>query len=83
MVTQRQRKFIQLMIRLRLFVVYEAMRLPNIRARRGFSWILERIKQAQAVDNLHHAPCCPANHYHRARIVFHRCTCGATREMYS
>jgi hypothetical protein len=37
----------------------------------------------QQFDNLKHAPCCPANHFHRSRLVFYRCTCGTKREMYS
>lgn len=28
-------------------------------------------------DDLHHAPMCPANHYHRSRVPGRHCTCGA------
>lgn len=79
MVTDSQRKIVMRLIRLRVFVVRSSMRLPWIGARWGFGWLLDRIKREQIVDDLHHAPCCPANHYHRARLVFHPCTCGAAR----
>ena len=29
------------------------------------------------LDELHHAPACPANHYHKQRLPTGRCTCGA------
>lgn len=32
-------------------------------------------------DDLHHAPICPANNFHRARLPTAPCTCGATRTM--
>lgn len=32
-----------------------------------------------AFDDLHHAPCCPANHFHQRRMPTGRCTCGADR----
>jgi len=31
------------------------------------------------LDGLHHAPACPANHFHQMRLPTGRCTCGATR----
>lgn len=30
-------------------------------------------------DNLHHAPACPANHFHQMRLPTGRCSCGATK----
>lgn len=30
-------------------------------------------------DDLHHAPSCPANHWHHQRLPTGGCTCGATR----
>ena len=30
-------------------------------------------------DNLHHAPACPANHYHQSRLPTGQCTCVAWR----
>lgn len=32
---------------------------------------------AERTDKLHHAPMCPANHYHGQRAPTGRCTCGA------
>lgn len=77
MVTPNERAFVRLMIRLRLFELRQSMRLPWVRPRPGAGWVLEWLLRRQAVDDLHHAPCCPANHYHRRRLVFQPCTCGA------
>lgn len=80
MVTEPQRQLILRLCRLRMFRARVGlMRTPIVTARWGVRWLLERIKRAQVVDDLHHAPCCPANHYHRQRLVFHPCTCGAAR----
>lgn len=32
------------------------------------------------LDDLHHAPACPANHYHRMRLPTAPCQCGAERD---
>jgi hypothetical protein len=48
---------------------------------KGGRTIYDAMKRRQVLDNLHHAPACPANHFHRQRLVFQRCTCGATRQM--
>lgn len=32
------------------------------------------------LDDLHHAPACPANHWHKKRLPTGRCTCGAARK---
>lgn len=37
-----------------------------------------RAKWAEYSDKLHHAPMCPANHYHGTRAPTYKCTCGAT-----
>lgn len=45
----------------------------------------ERLRKAAiktgdfAFDELHHAPACPANHYHHMRLPIGGCTCGAQR----
>jgi hypothetical protein len=43
---------------------------------------LDQIRAAWAnySDKLHHAPMCPANHYHGQRAPTYRCTCGAAEE---
>ncbi len=81
MVTERQRKLIQFMVKLGLWSIYENMRLPCIKATKGTWWLLNAILKRQVVDNLKHAPCCPANHYHKSRLIFRGCTCGANVEM--
>lgn len=43
---------------------------------------LDRIRAqwAEYSDKSHHAPMCPANHYHGQRAPTYRCTCGAAAE---
>lgn len=80
MVTDKQRRLILRLLRLRLFTYRKHIfGLPEVHARRGFGWLRERLLAAQQVDDLHHAPACPANHYHKRRFVFSPCTCGASR----
>lgn len=77
MVTDRERRLVQTMVRLRLWRIDMWMRIPSIVPCLGTRWLLQWLKDRQIVDDWHHAPCCPANHYHRARLVFQGCTCGA------
>jgi hypothetical protein len=79
MVNERQRWLVKLMLRANAFHAHYFL-VWNIQARYGFGWLLNRIKRAQIVDDFHHAPCCPANHYHRTRLVFQPCTCGASQD---
>lgn len=53
------------------------LRTTDFHAAPGFGWVLEGMKARQNVDKLRHAPCCPANHFHRERLVFQPCNCGA------
>ena len=39
-----------------------------------------RASFAEATDTLHHAPLCPANHYHGKRAPTGPCSCGAARD---
>lgn len=77
MLTKRQKKFVSLMTRLRLFVIHEGVFLTWVHGRWGFDWLVDRLLKSQVVDDLHHAPACPANHYHHTRLVFLPCICGA------
>jgi len=43
---------------------------------------LIRAQYANQVDDYHHAPLCPANHYHGARAPTGKCTCGAVENNY-
>ena len=79
MVTDGQRDFIWGMVRARLFVLKTDMRLTDVHPVFGVGFILKFIKKRQKVDDLHHAPCCPANHFHGTRLVFGSCTCGALK----
>lgn len=79
MITKRQRKIIVFMLKIGAFREMVSMRLIWIDARPGFKWILSKIKSCQVVDGYHHAPACPANHYHKQRLVFQPCTCGASK----
>lgn len=47
----------------------------------NFEWLFNWRLNTQKVDNLHHAPGCEANHFHRMRLVFKKCSCGANTEM--
>jgi hypothetical protein len=40
---------------------------------------LIRAEWAKLTDHLHHAPFCPANHYHGKRAPTYGCTCGVAR----
>ncbi len=77
MVTKNERKFVQVMIWLMLWSTHMQMRIVHVQAKIGTRWLLKRLKERQVVDDLHHAPCCPANHYHKTRLVFAKCNCGA------
>jgi hypothetical protein len=77
-VTDRERRFVTWMLRLGLFDVKRSIfGLWDIYARPGARWILKWLKERQVVDNLHHAPACRANHFHKCRLVFDPCGCGA------
>lgn len=39
-----------------------------------------RAEWAKLTDKAHHAPMCPANHYHGKRAPTYRCTCGAHKQ---
>ena len=70
-----------LLLGLGLWEVTIQMHLVDIRPRtgwrgRGSVWLWNRMLGAQLLDNLHHAPCCPANNYHHRRLVTKPCTCG-------
>lgn len=64
------------MVKLGHWEVRESMRLAWINPKR-FKALYQAAIRTQQPDERHHAPCCPANHYHNCRLVFHRCTCGA------
>ena len=46
----------------------------------GTEWLYCRMMARQTRDDLHHAPCCEANHWHYQRLVFKLCTCGAAAQ---
>jgi hypothetical protein len=77
MIRQEDRKWVTRMLKLRLWMTIFHLGTVWIKPMHGTGWLLERMLRRQTVDNLHHAPCCPANHYHRRRLVFGPCTCGA------
>lgn len=77
MLNKKEWRLLKIMVKCKLWVPFEQMRLIDFRARWGTRWLLKRMKKNQTVDDLHHAPCCPANHYHYGRLVLEGCTCGA------
>jgi len=80
MVTRQEHWFVYWMVKLGIWHTGEMITLVTVHARYGTGFILNWIKRRQVVDDLHHAPGCPANHYHKQRLVFSPCTCGAARQ---
>lgn len=78
MVSETQR---QMTVILCLFKVWrlqnDLFSLVQVVPRVGTKWLFNWMLRTQKVDDLHHAPMCPANHFHRKRLVFSSCTCGA------
>lgn len=81
MISDADRRIVLSMLKLGRWKAFTHMRLPEIQVDQNSEIYFEKMLARQEVDNLHHAPCCPANHYHKRRLVFSRCICGATREM--
>lgn len=79
MLSNTERRLTNFMLRYGLWVAAFEMRIIWIKARTGTAWMLRALLNRQSVDDLGHAPCCPANHYHRTRLVFQSCNCGATK----
>lgn len=77
MITDRHRVILRWLIKLRLWRAVVNMRIVDFMPCPGTRWLFERMLRMQSMDDRHHAPCCPANHYHYRRLVFQRCTCGA------
>lgn len=80
MVTNFERRLCMAACRLKIWRVKIGLfRTTEIYARWGTRWLYNWIKARQIVDDLHHAPCCPANHWHKQRLVFQPCNCGAAQ----
>lgn len=80
MVNDRERRVIEYCVEHGLMEVRIGLfRTVEIHAPPENERLLKRIKARQKVDDLHHAPCCPANHWHKARLVFQPCNCGAAK----
>lgn len=79
MILARHRALVLRLVESKRWSVQQSMRLPWIVPARCNERLHKLMLAAQKVDDNHHAPCCPANHYHRARLVFRPCSCGATR----
>lgn len=78
MVSENERRLVKLLVLLRVWRVERGLfRTPNVIAPKGTRWLLNWLKRRQRVDNFHHAPACPANHWCMQRLVFSGCTCGA------
>lgn len=77
MITSDDRRTVLELIRLGIWDQEVRMGLLEVTVPENMRPLFEVILKRQNVDDLHHAPCCPANHYHHRRLVFSRCTCGA------
>lgn len=74
------RQLVKALVRVKVFRLQAGFfRCLDVIPIRGSRWLLNAMKRRQMVDSLKHAPCCPANHWHRQRLVFQRCNCGAAR----
>ena len=80
-VTKLERIVVILMVKARLWRLVNEMRLVTIIPKTGTAWLRNWMLHRQTVDDLHHAPCCPANHYHKQRLVFQTCACGALAQI--
>lgn len=80
MVNERERSVIMAMVKRGLLDAKVGLfRTVEIYAPPENERLLKRIKDRQKVDDLHHAPCCEANHWCRQRLVFRACNCGAAK----
>lgn len=76
MVTNKERRLVIWLCKLRIWKPQMEMRIVWIQTPR-LKWLHKWLLKRQKVDDLHHAPACPANHYHKQRLVFFPCSCGA------
>lgn len=81
MILPRDRKIAQWMVSRKLWRIepQELFRTPTIVACWGTRWLLDRMRNRQISDGLHHAPMCPGNEWSGANLVFMSCNCGAAR----
>lgn len=79
MILDEDRKKVVEMVELGIWQVYSHFRVPNIKTTEDTQPLMELMLERQEVDDLHHAPGCAANHYHRRRLVFDHCSCGAAK----
>lgn len=77
MVTLKERKLIIFLLKIKVFGIYEHFRQPQVSCQKWIRWFHKWLLNRQVVDNYHHAPMCPANHWHKKRFVFEHCSCGA------
>jgi hypothetical protein len=79
MITTKQRRLVKMLVKVRAFYLYEHFRCVRVGAKPRFAWLLEWLLARQVVDDWHHAPACPANHWHHRALVIQRCNCGAAK----
>lgn len=84
-VTATDRDIARVLLRLGLWRRKVWMRMVDVEPKPGWrrrvsGWIYDGMLRRQMVDRKRHAPACPANHYHRKRLVLLGCICGATEE---
>lgn len=83
MILNKDRRRAKLLVAIGGFYVIpssdDLFRCPRLRPRFGWRWLWNRMRERQAPDTAHHAPCCPANRWSGAELVVQPCTCGAHR----
>ncbi len=80
MILDSDRAIVVEMVELKIWKLVNQMRLPDVVPTEETKPLLRAMKDRQKRDDLHHAPCCPANHFHYTRLVLKRCTCDAAAE---
>lgn len=79
MITTSERKLIKALIRIKVLHLYVHMRCVRVGVHPRFKFVMDWLLRRQVVDDFHHAPACPANHWHNMTLVLQQCTCGATK----
>lgn len=77
MIRASDRVIAAMLVRVRAWRTRTFLRVEEIVPRRWSCRLFRRMLRRQARDERHHAPCCPANHFHYQRLVLRGCTCGA------
>ena len=81
MIRNADRKIAALMVRIGAWKIIQPrddlFECARLRANRLTQWLWNWMRDRQEPDDLHHAPCCPANRWSGVELVLRPCNCGA------